>query len=393
MPYEEAAAPASAQQRVLIAPDKFKGCLTALEVADALGDGLLAAGVPATRLPLADGGDGSVAAAITSGYRRHVVRVTDALGGSHDADIAYDGHTAIVEIATTCGLATMGSRPLAPMTASSRGLGEAVCAALRLRPSPRRIVIAPGGSASTDGGAGFLDALGWSLTDHRGEPIPPGGAQLPYATALLPHHPVLPADVDLVLATDVIDPLHGPRGAAHIYGPQKGATASQVAHLDAGLRAFSEAARASFGEAVTVAGAAGAGSGGGVGFAALLLGARVVSGGEFFLDLTGFDAVARHADLIVTGEGSLDHQTLRGKLLAAVARRSGDAAVVAAVGRCLLPRAEWPALQLQSVYAVADRHAGDTASDPALTSDILRDIGASIGAQLAGSGRQAATMD
>jgi glycerate 2-kinase len=392
----EVPAPAThaAGDRVLVAPDKFKGSLTAVEVAGALADGFFAGtGVHAAVLPLADGGDGSVAAAIASGYALHSVPVVDAFGRPHHADIAFDGHTAIVEMANTCGLAITDPRALRPLTATSRGLGEALAAALRLH--PRRVVIAPGGSASTDGGAGLLDALGWSLVDHEGRPIPPGAAQLNYAAALVACGPALPPDVDLVLATDVDNPLYGASGAAATYGPQKGASTAEVIHLDAGLRALAQAARASFGDRHVddAAHTPGAGSGGGVGFAALLMGARVVSGGEFFLDLTGFDAAARRADLIITGEGSLDHQTLRGKLLAAVARRAADTEIVAVVGRCTLPRADWPKLRLRAVYAVSDRSNRDTASDPQLTHDSLVSIGREIGSRYPATGRLPATMD
>lgn len=382
---------------MLIAPDKFKGSLTAGEVADAVSDGLLrAVELDVTRLPLADGGDGSVAAAITSGYQRRSVRVASALGRPHDAEIAYDGRTAIVEVASTCGLATLGGHALSPMKSSSRGLGESIAEALQLTPQPRRIVIAPGGSASTDGGAGMLSALGWSLTDHRGAPIPDGAHQLNYGTALYPSHPVVPADVDFVLATDVDNPLLGPSGAATTYGAQKGASTAGLAHLEAGLQAFAQASRVAFGDRLVDAAIniPGAGSGGGIGFAALLLGARVVSGGEFFLDLTGFDQAADRADLIITGEGSLDTQTLRGKLLAAVARRAGDTDVVAVVGRCTLPPADWPRLRLQSVYAVSDRTDRETANDPTLTREHLVAIGREIGSgRFPAPPRVAATMD
>ncbi|BCI85239.1 hypothetical protein NIIDMKKI_04450 [Mycobacterium kansasii] len=157
--------------RALIAPDKFKGSLSATEVADNLAHGLAATGVHTVTLPLADGGDGSVAAAVAAGMRPHPWPVADALGRPHTATIAVDAETAVVEVANTCGLATLPRDVLAPMTASSYGFGEAIRHAVGL--GVRRIVLALGGSASTDGGAGLLAALGYTFHDSGGQPITP----------------------------------------------------------------------------------------------------------------------------------------------------------------------------------------------------------------------------
>src|SRR4051812_36808329 len=158
---------------VLVAPDKFKGSLTALEVATAIGEGLEAAGVASRLLPLADGGDGSVAAALHAGSTTRPVGVRGADGRRHETVFAFDGTTAVVEVASACGLSTLPRGALAPMTSSSYGFGQAVLAALDA--GARRIVLCLGGSASTDGGAGLLAALGVRFRDDAGRDVDPTG--------------------------------------------------------------------------------------------------------------------------------------------------------------------------------------------------------------------------
>src|SRR4051794_12881987 len=165
---------------VLVAPDKFKGSLTALEVATAIGEGLEAAGVASRLLPLADGGDGSVAAALHAGSTTRPVGVRGADGRRHETVFAFDGTTAVVEVASTCGLSTLPRGVLAPMTSSSYGFGQAVLAALDA--GARRIVLCLGGSASTDGGAGLLAALGVRFRDDAGRDVEPAGGTLAGST-------------------------------------------------------------------------------------------------------------------------------------------------------------------------------------------------------------------
>ena len=162
--------------RVLIAPDKFKGSLTAAEVAEHLAKGLAAAGAHSRTLPLADGGDGSVAAALASGFHPYSMSVHGATGRRQNGVVALDGDTAVVEVANTCGLATLPDGVLAPMTASSYGFGEAIRAALTL--ARRRLVLALGGSASTDGGIGMLAALGYRFLDRAGQLLAPTAENL-----------------------------------------------------------------------------------------------------------------------------------------------------------------------------------------------------------------------
>ncbi|RAX18642.1 glycerate kinase [Pseudarthrobacter sp. AG30] len=384
--------PANTTVRALIAPDKFKGSLTAGEVAHALAAGLRStAGAARTieceLLPLADGGDGSVDAAVSAGFARHACTVTGPTGQTVRSSIAFDGVTAVVEVANTCGIALLADGSLDALNASSRGFGEAVRFALGL--SPARIVLALGGSASTDGGMGMLSALGYAFLAADGTELPGTGHALGRIHAV--RGSLLPglAGTELVVASDVSNPLTGPARAAAVFGPQKGAGPADVAALDAGLEHFvGRMADAGFGAAAGLARHDGAGSAGGIGFACLLLGARQVSGADFFLDLLGFDARKDGCDVVITGEGSIDAQTLAGKLPAAVARRSGTRTLIAVAGRSLLPRERWADLSLTQVYALADYTSRDTAKDPMLSAALLTRIGRDIGRQIGQGIRQ-----
>ncbi|QBS44974.1 glycerate kinase [Nocardia sp. CS682] len=364
--------------RVLVAPDKFKGSLTAAAVARSLAEGLAGAGVDSTRLPLADGGDGSVDAAVAAGFSPKACTVADAVGTPRRATMAVRGDTVIVEVADTCGLATLPGGRMRPLDASSLGFGQAIRQALRL--SPRRVVLALGGSAGTDGGMGLLTAFGFRFIDQTGRILPPGGRALLDIASIDTSAAVRLPAVDLVLASDVTNPLTGPEGAAAVYGPQKGADPAEVRLLDHGLNHMVEAlARNGFPRAPRFAAAPGAGSAGGIGFAAMLLGARTTSGAEFFLDLLDFDRHCARADLVVTGEGSFDAQSEHGKLPAAVARRAKPVPVIAVAGRSEVPRSRWGRTGFADVYALRDYTDRDTARDPALTAELLVRIGREIG--------------
>ncbi|WP_285318779.1 glycerate kinase [Pseudarthrobacter sp. lyk4-40-TYG-27] len=388
--------PANTTVRALIAPDKFKGSLTAGEVAHALAAGLRStAGAARTieceLLPLADGGDGSVDAAVSAGFARHACTVTGPTGQTVRSSIAFDGVTAVVEVANTCGIALLADGSLDALNASSRGFGEAVRFALGL--SPARIVLALGGSASTDGGMGMLSALGYAFLAADGTELPGTGHALGRIHAV--RGSLLPglAGTELVVASDVSNPLTGPTGAAAVFGPQKGAGPADVDALDAGLEHFvGRMADAGFGAPAGLARHDGAGSAGGIGFACLLLGARQVSGADFFLDLLDFDARKDGCDVVITGEGSIDAQTLAGKLPAAVARRSGTRTLIAVAGRSLLPRERWADLSLAQVYALADYTSRDSAKDPVLSSALLTRIGRDIGRQIGQGIRQPGTF-
>ena len=342
--------------KIVVAPDKFKGSLPATQVAAAIAAGLHAGrpGAEVVTIPVADGGEGTVDAAVAAGYERVPVTAAGPAGDPVQASYARRGEVAVVELAGVCGLARLpGGRP-APLSASSFGAGEVLRAALEA--GARRIILGVGGSASTDGGAGLLQALGARVLDTSGEPVRPGGAGLREVAALDLtglHQALYPADI--ILAADVDNPLTGPDGAAEVYGPQKGTSPAEVAALDAGLRRWAAVVAAAVGR--DWSGTPGAGAAGGVGFAALaVLGATRRPGIELVLDLAGFETALDGADLVITGEGSLDAQSLAGKTPVGVARAAArrGIAVVAVAGRSTLREAELAAAGIAAVYPLTD---------------------------------------
>jgi glycerate 2-kinase len=339
---------------VLLAPDKFKGSLTALEVAGCLRRGLEAAGRSAVprEMPVADGGDGTLDVVEAAGFERVEVDSFGPHGEPVHTRYARRGGTAVVELAEICGLQRLGAGR-DPMEASTFGLGDVIGQAVDA--GVQTVVVGVGGSASTDGGAGLLQALGARLCDPEGAELYLGGGALLQLDSvdLSGLHPGL-ADVDLVLAADVDTELLGPQGAAAVFAPQKGADADQVARLDYGLGVLARAVADQTGRDDSEQPASGAA--GGAGFGLLTLGARYVPGAELILDLLGFDAALDEADLVVTGEGSLDRQSLAGKAPVVVARRAAACAVrvVAVVGRCELSQAELASAGIDEVYALSD---------------------------------------
>jgi glycerate 2-kinase len=341
---------------VVVAPDKFKGSLSAAGVAAAVAGGLRAAvpGLDAREHPVADGGDGTVEAAVSAGFTRRELSCTGPTGEPVLAALAVRGQLAVVELAEASGLRRLpGGRPEAT-TATSRGTGELVRAALDL--GCRQVVLGLGGSACTDGGAGMVQALGGRLLDAAGADLRLGGGPLAELDRLdLSGFDPRVAETEFVVASDVDNPLLGAHGAAAVYGPQKGATPSQVALLDAALARWAALARAATG--VDAAGTPGAGAAGGVGFAAVVfLRAQLRSGIDYLLDLLEVRSALPGARLVVTGEGSLDEQTLRGKAPAGVAAaaRAAGVPVVAVAGRNSLPAAALRSAGIAQAYALSD---------------------------------------
>ena len=342
--------------KIVVAPDKFKGSLPATQVAAAIAVGLHAGlpGVEVVTIPVADGGEGTVDAAVAAGFERVPVTAAGPAGDPVRASYARRGEVAVVELAGVCGLARLPAGRPAPLTASSFGAGEVLRAVLEA--GARRIVLGVGGSASTDGGAGLLQALGARVLDTSGEPVRPGGAGLRDVVTLdltRLHRALYPADI--ILAADVDNPLTGPDGAAEVYGPQKGASPAEVALLDEGLRRWAAVVAAAVGRDWSRA--PGAGAAGGVGFGALaVLGATRRPGIELVLDLAGFETALDGADLVITGEGSLDAQSLAGKTPVGVARAAArrGIGVIAVAGRSTLTEAELAAAGIAAVYALSD---------------------------------------
>ena len=402
---------------VLIASDKFKGSLTAAQVAAALSAGIgRVSDATVVTVPVADGGDGTVDAAVSAGFERVPLSAAGPTGEAVETAYARRGETAVVEMADVSGLWRLPGGRREPLTATSRGLGEVIGAALDA--GCTQVVLGIGGSASTDGGAGMLQALGARLFSSEGRELGRGGAALADLARLELSglHPAL-AETRVVVASDVDNPLLGPNGAAAVYGPQKGASPSDVEALDAALARWADvveaavtgggapaaaaaaaddgaadadavaagaaaagtaaagavaagaAAAGSAAAGAAAAGAAaaatapaprdrpGAGAAGGVGFAAMaVLGAELKSGIGLVLDLVGFADHLAGAGLVVTGEGSLDTQTLSGKTPAGVAAAAREAGipVVTVSGRVALSADQIAGAGIRRAYALTD---------------------------------------
>ncbi|MEO3762185.1 glycerate kinase [Streptomyces sp. B8F3] len=344
--------------RVLIAADKFKGSLTAEQVAQRVTAGLrrVAPGLAVEALPVADGGDGTVAAALAAGFARREVRVTGPLGEPVTAAYALREGTAVVEMAEASGLQLLPAGHFAPRTATTYGSGELLRAALDA--GARSIVFGVGGSATTDGGAGMLAALGGVFLDAKGAAVGPGGGPLAgLARADLSGIDPRFASVELILASDVDNPLTGPTGAPAVYGPQKGASEADVEALDAALTHYVRVLEESVGpRAAELAREPGAGAAGGIGYGALIgLGAEFRPGIEVLLDVLGFEAALARADLVITGEGSLDRQTLHGKAPAGVAAaaRAAGKRVVAVCGGLSIDETALRSAGIERAYALS----------------------------------------
>ncbi|MEV6609537.1 glycerate kinase [Kutzneria sp. NPDC051319] len=349
--------------RVLVAPDCFGGTLTAREAAEAIATGWRRT-APADELllrPLADGGPGFVEVLHGAlGGDIHEARVTGPLGQTVTARwLAHDG-TAYIESAQACGLHLTDRRD--PETSTTYGVGELIAAARAA--GMTTAVVGLGGSGTTDGGAGMIRALGGHVTDDTGSPIGPGGTDLKRAAdVLLPD-----AGIALVAASDVENPLLGRHGAAHTFGPQKGADEHAVERLEAGLARWADVLK---GAGQDVRDRPGAGAAGGLGAGLLALGAEFTSGSALVRTLTKLDEALDQARLAITGEGSFDWQSLRGKLITAVAAGAAERGVPCLVlaGQVSVGRREAGAVGIEQSYAVAD-HAGSVAAamaDPAGT--------------------------
>ena len=306
--------------RVLICPDKFAGTLSAPDVARAVADGWSVPGDVLVQRPLADGGPGfvDVLAAALDG-RRVPVATVDPLGRPAHGEILYANGVAYVESAQACGLHLLSTAERDPRTATSYGLGLLIAAAVET--GAGEVVVGLGGSAVNDAGAGMLAALGAAPLDAAGYALPYGGAALLGAVALA-GVPQL-RQVRLVAATDVDNPLTGLHGASNVFGPQKGASREDVLLLDSSLENFAGVLEKAFG-VDGLAARPGGGAAGGIGAALIALGGEVTSGIDLVTNLIGLDRELDAADLVITGEGSFDHQSLRGKVVAGIAAGARD---------------------------------------------------------------------
>ncbi|QNH10718.1 glycerate kinase [Xanthomonas sp. SI] len=326
--------------KIVIAPDSFKESLSALEAATQIEAGFREV-FPAwsyVKVPVADGGEGTVAALVAATGGRVVGRtVTGPLGAPVEAffGITGDGRTGIVEMAAASGLALVPAGRRDPLAATSYGVGELLLAALDA--GARKLIVGVGGSASNDGGAGMTQALGVRLLDAHGRALDAGvgGGALARlaridASGLDPRLRQCAIEV----ACDVDNPLTGPAGASAVFGPQKGATPALVAQLDANLQHYARVIETDLG--IALAGLPGGGAGGGLGAALVaFLGAQLRPGADIVAEALGLDALVADADLVITGEGRLDRQSVHGKTplgVARIARRHGKPVVAIAGG-------------------------------------------------------------
>jgi glycerate 2-kinase len=355
--------------RVLIAPDCFTGSLTAGEAAEAIAEGWRR-GAPQDKLtlvPLSDGGPGFlVVLSRALGGTSVAVTVLDPLGRPVPAEVLLEDiagrRTAYIESAHACGLHLLAEGERNPLVTSTYGVGQLIQAALA--EGATRVVVGLGGSGTNDGGAGMLAALG--VGDFGA--LAAGGAKLgdlddDALQGLFEVRDRLQA-TQLILATDVDSPLLGLQGASAVFAPQKGATPDMAQELESALGRFAEVVRAVVppvrdlltGKEMRLEREAGAGAAGGLGYGLLLLGGRRVSGVRAVLEAVGFEAMVHDCDLVVTGEGTFDGQSLRGKVVAGVAESALAQAKPAVViaGQVLVGRREMMALGISGSYAVAE---------------------------------------
>lgn len=307
--------------KILLSPDKFRGSMTAAEACEALQAGIRRAlpDAKVVSIPLADGGEGTLDVLLrATGGGKRATRCHDPLGRPTEAEfgLSGDGKTAFVELASASGLHHLAPHERDALRANTYGTGELLRAALEA--GATRIVLGVGGSASTDGGTGLAAALGYRFFNDENRALRPCGETLGQIARIDASNVAFDVSTITVdVACDVTAPLFGPEGAACVYGPQKGATPAQVELLDEGLRNLARLLPGF--DAVPGAGAAG-----GTGFGAMaFLNAQLRSGIDLVMELTRFDHHLDGVDVIVTGEGKLDAQTLQGKLIGGICQRAG----------------------------------------------------------------------
>ena len=368
--------------RVLVAPDKFKGTLTAAEAAEAIARGW-ARGDPTANVetaPMADGGEGTLDALVAAlGGERRRVDVSGPLGDPVDAEFGIvptpGGPTGVVEMARASGLGLISQPRRDPKRTSTRGTGELVLAACRS--GVRRVMECIGGSATNDAGAGMAQALGIRLLDEAGHDLGSGGATLANLARIdmTGLDPAVEAST-FVVATDVDNPLVGPQGASAVYGPQKGASPEDVALLDRALGHFAAVVHRDLGVDVRALKGAGAAGGLGAGLIAFL-GARLRPGVDVVMEALRLPGRMEGADLAVTGEGTFDAQSLRGKAPAGVLRVAEEAGVPAVV----LAGQRTADVGSARVFTLADRFGMDGAMDR--TGPLLEELAAEVARELA----------
>lgn len=343
--------------KFLLAPDKFRGSLTAYEVCQAMSDGIREV-IPEAEivvLPMADGGEGTAGIlTLNAGGKMHTAFVSDPLGRRIEAEygLSADGQTAYIEMATASGLRLLHANERNPLKTTTFGSGQLILEASEK--GAHHIILGIGGSATTDGGIGMAAALGWEFLDANGIALPPNGESLVKIQQIKPpqHLPEITVEV----ACDVTAPLFGPDGAAHVYAPQKGADAVMVAELELGLQHLAWVVKRDFD--VDIAQVAGTGAAGGLGFGALFfLNAVLKEGVKIVMEQTHFESHLTDTDLVLTGEGKIDEQTLQGKLIAGIAgaAQKRDIPVAALCGALMVSPADLAHLGISYATSILPR--------------------------------------
>lgn len=343
---------------ILICPDKFKGSLSAPDVCEAVGAGVLRALPDASIscVPLADGGEGTCDL-LTAWHHGSTVKVTVAGPLFSPVEAHYgmsqDKTTAFIEMASASGLALLHADERNPLLTTTLGTGELIADAMRRNVS--HIVLGIGGSATNDAGIGMATALGYQFFDADAKVLEPTGKNLirihRIETAIV--HPRL-KEVQFVTLCDVTNPLFGPQGAAHVYGPQKGADKDAIALLDLGLQNFSTVVHRHLGESVDFPGA---GAAGGLGAGCkVFLQSTIEKGIRYIIDHTELNRRIAEADLVITGEGKIDSQTFSGKVVSEVARLAAEAGkpIMTVCGKCEVEAEEIQSHQLGRVISLVD---------------------------------------
>lgn len=349
------------RMKIVLAPDKFKGSLSAVQACDALEIGArrVLPNAQIVRVPLADGGEGTLDALVAAtGGTIRVCRVQGPLGTPVEAQwgMLPDG-TAVIEMAQATGLSLVPPDQRDALRASSYGTGQLIRAALKV--GCRNFIIAIGGSASTDGGLGALSALGLFARDARGRALAPGGGSLrELKTIDLRFMDARLRKSHFTVLCDVTNPLYGTQGAAQVYGAQKGATHAQVVQLDEGLRRLSHVAAKAVEHDYSAT--PGSGAAGGIGFGLLAFcGAQLRSGIDAVVEATQLADKLSGASLVLTGEGALDEQTLRGKTVAGLCRvaRAHAVPVIGFAGSIDLSGKQMDQLGLASAFSIVEKQA------------------------------------
>lgn len=323
-------------KKAVIAIDSFKGSVSSAIAGQAAAEAIRAVAPECdiTVFKIADGGEGTVNALVNAtGADTMTLDVSGPLGNQVKATIGLsrDNSTAFIETASAAGLTLIPADRLNPLRTSTFGVGQLICAAIRL--GCRRIIVGAGGSATVDGGTGILQALGFRFLDREGNPLDGNGGNLSSIASIDSSRAIDLKDVEIIVASDVDNPLCGTSGAARVFGPQKGATPQMVEELEAGLINLDRiAALSGFSGMTSVTGG---GAAGGLSAAlAVFCGAKLKSGIDTLLDITDFDNKVTDADIVITGEGKIDKQTLGGKAPYGIAQRSFRAGVSRVIAIC-----------------------------------------------------------